>query len=220
MDERAYFDREYFERHPGKEVYFQALLELLQRHGVRTGRVLDIGSGFGHFLGALETAGYEATGLDRSPFANMRATAAGHATVTQEAESRLPFPDRYFAAVTLLDVVEHLDDYHTTLLECARTLAPGGLAIVVTLNRFSLLHMLLRRQWSYYQDPTHRHMFSIRVLKKALERAGFRDVRAKTVLNLGLAGETNRFLRPLRRLARIVAVPFWGDSIWCTARRP
>jgi len=64
-----YFDREYFQLHPGKRKYLEYLIRLLRTHGVERGRVLDVGSGYGFFLEALEQAGYEPHGLELSPHA-------------------------------------------------------------------------------------------------------------------------------------------------------
>src|SRR6266852_6329695 len=68
----GYFDREYFQLHPGKRKYLDYLIGLLRAHGVAGGRVLDIGSGYGFLLEALARAGYEAQGLELSPHAAAR----------------------------------------------------------------------------------------------------------------------------------------------------
>src|SRR3954470_11918668 len=65
----GYFDREYFQLHPGKVRYLDYLVGLLRTHGVPGGRVLDVGAGYGFFLAALEKAGYEASGIEVSAHA-------------------------------------------------------------------------------------------------------------------------------------------------------
>ena len=65
----SYFEREYFQLHPGKVKYLDYLVGLLRAHGVPAGRVLDVGAGYGFFVAALERAGYEALGLELSPHA-------------------------------------------------------------------------------------------------------------------------------------------------------
>ena len=69
VQDATYFDREYFELHPGKERYLAYLIEQLRKCGISSGPVLDVGSGFGFFLSALHAAGFEPQGLDRSTLA-------------------------------------------------------------------------------------------------------------------------------------------------------
>lgn len=220
-EDTAYFRREYFELHPGKQRYLDYLIRTLRDHGVSSGRVLDIGSGYGFLLQALESAGYEPHGVEVSPHAAEHSRRRSAAPVSvQRAERPLPYPDETFTAITMLDVIEHLGDYRTTLDECHRTLLPGGVLLVVTLNARSLLRLLLGRRWSWYQDATHEWMFSAGMLSTALREAGLAVVRLSTIFNLHVAGETTRFLRPLRRLATVVRVPWIGDSLLVIAERP
>jgi len=215
-----YFDREYFQLHPGKRKYLDYLIGLLCAHGVPGGRILDIGSGFGFFLEALEQAGYEPHGLELSPqavaVARQRTSAA---IATGGAEEPFPFPDAHFAAITLLDVIEHLDRYPNTLDSCRRALAPGGKLIVITLNAGSLARPILGRRWSFHLDPTHVHMFSAARLRQALATAGLVAETLTTISNFCNVGEGNPILKPLRRIGRVVSTPWLGDSLLAVARR-
>ncbi len=217
----GYFDREYFRLHPGRERYLAWLLALLRRHGVRGGRVLDLGAGYGFWLEALARAGYEPAGVELSAAAAAVARERSGAPVaTGSADEPLPYADASFAAVTLLDVIEHLPRYPQALAECARVLAPGGKLFVVTLNAGSLARPLLGRRWSFWLDPTHVHMFSARRLREAFAAAGLATERMATMSNFALVGEGNPFLKPLRALVgRVVVTPWLGDSLLAVARR-
>lgn len=220
LDSEAYFDREYFQLHPGKRRYLDYLIDLLRTHGVESGRVLDVGSGFGFFLEALEKAGYEPFGLELSPEAVATAGTRTSAPIaTSGAEEPFPFPDDHFAAITLLDVIEHLDRYPDTLASCRRALAPGGKLIVITLNAGSLARPLLGRRWSFHLDPTHVHMFSAARLRRSLRVAGLTPVTLTTISNFCNVGEGNPVLKPLRRIGRVVTTPWLGDSLLAVARR-
>ena len=220
VDIDDYFDREYFQLHPGKLKYLDYLIRLLRAHGVDSGRVLDVGSGFGFFLRALERAGYEPHGIELSPqavaAARLRTTAP---IATGAAEDPFPFPDAHFAAITLLDVIEHLDRYPDTLASCRRTLAPGGKLIVITLNAGSLARPILGRSWSFHLDPTHIHMFSAARLRQALASAGMVPETLTTISNFYNVGEGNPILKPLRRIGKVVTTPWLGDSLLAVARR-
>jgi SAM-dependent methyltransferase len=216
-----YFDREYFQLHPGKRKYLDYLIGLLRAHGVAGGRVLDIGSGYGFLLEALEQAGYQPSGIEHSPQAVAAARRRTSASIVNaSAEDPFPFPDGHFAAITFLDVIEHLDRYPQTLASCRRTLAPGGKLFVVTLNAGSLARPLLGRRWSFHLDPTHVHMFSARRLRDAFRDAGLVTERLTTLSNFCNVGEGNPKLKPLRRIGRVVTTPWLGDSLLGIARRP
>jgi SAM-dependent methyltransferase len=220
LETEDYFDREYFQLHPGKRRYLEYLIGLLRKHGVSGGRVLDVGSGYGFFLEALEKAGYEPYGIELSPQAvaasRQRTTAV---LATGGAEDPFPFPDGHFAAITLLDVIEHLDRYPDALASCRRTLAPGGIFVVITLNAGSLARPLLGRRWSFHLDPTHVHMFSAGLLRRSLRDAGLTPVMLTTLSNFCNVGEGNPILKPLRRIGRVVTTPWLGDSLLAVARR-
>jgi ubiquinone/menaquinone biosynthesis C-methylase UbiE len=141
-------------------------------------------------------------------------------TVAQQgAEEPFPFPDGWFAAVTMLDVIEHLPHYQLALANCRRVLAPGGKLLVITLNAHSLARPLLGRRWAWYQDPTHVHLFSSRRLARDLVAAGFTVERSTTESNFCSVGEGNRFLKPLRLIGRVVHTPVLGDSLLAVAAR-
>lgn len=221
VHDAAYFDREYFQLHPGKVKYLDYLVRLLARHGVPAGGwVLDVGAGYGFFLEALEKAGYEAHGLEISPHAAELARGRTRGSVlVQGAEEPFPFPDGHFDAITLLDVIEHLNDYGTALAHCRRCLKPGGKLVAITLNAGSLARPLLGRRWAWYQDPTHIHMFSARMLREGLEGAGFTVERLVTESNFCSVGEGTKFLKPLRVIGRVVHTPVLGDSLLAIARK-
>lgn len=221
MDDASYFEREYFQLHPGKVKYLEYLVRLLRVHGIPGGRVLDVGAGYGFFLEALEKAGYEADGIELSPHAAEQARQRTCGQVARQgAEEPFPFPEGRFDAVTLLDVIEHLQDYPAALTSCRRCLRPGGKLFVITLNAHSLARPLLGKRWAWYQDPTHIHMFSPRMLREGLEGAGMEVEILKTESNFCSVGEGTKFLKPLRMIGRVVHTPVLGDSLLAVARKP
>jgi 2-polyprenyl-3-methyl-5-hydroxy-6-metoxy-1,4-benzoquinol methylase len=220
VHDTAYFDREYFELHPGKVKYLDYLVGLLRTHGVRGGRVLDVGAGYGFFLEALEKAGYQAAGMEISEHAAEQARRRSRGQVVQQgAEEPFPFPGDSFDAITMLDVIEHLRDYSVALASCRRCLKPGGKLFVITLNAHSLARPLLGRRWSWYQDPTHVHMFTARMLREGLEGAGLAVETMTTESNFCSVGEGTKFLKPLRVIGRVVHFPVLGDSLLAVARK-
>jgi 2-polyprenyl-3-methyl-5-hydroxy-6-metoxy-1,4-benzoquinol methylase len=220
VHDAAYFEREYFELHPGKVKYLEYLVELLRSHGIRSGRVLDVGCGYGFLLEALEKTGYEAHGIEVSAHAAEQARRRTRGQVFQQgAEEPFPFPGGHFDAVMMLDVIEHLAGYPAAVASCARCLRPGGKLFVITLNAHSLARPLLGRRWAWYQDPTHVHMFTARMLRQGLEEGGLAVEILTTESNFCSVGEGTKFLKPLRVIGRVVHTPALGDSLLAVARK-
>jgi SAM-dependent methyltransferase len=214
--DQEYFAREYFELHPGKRRYFRYLLDLLRRHGAAAGPVLDAGSGRGLFVQSLRAGGIAAFGLEHA-LAAARSDAGR--TALGDAQQPWPFRAGAFSAVTLLDVIEHLREPVSALSACRAALAPEGRCVVLTLNAWSLARPLLGRRWSYHIDPTHVRLFSPASLRRTLESAGLAVVETRTFFNFCVVGEGNPFLRPLRRIGRVVHLPWVGDSFLIVAKR-
>jgi len=218
--ERAYFQRAYFQDHPGKRRTNRLVVDQLRKAGLESGRVLDVGSGPGYLIRALEEAGYEAAGLDHSE----EALRLGAQHVSAEIQlgdvcEHIPWDDGSFDGVVLHDVIEHLTEEDAALVEIRRVLRPGGLVLLSTLNESSVLHKLLGKRWSFYQDPTHVKPWRTASLRALLERHGFEVVYSTTYFDLNKAGETTRWLEPLRRLGWVVHVPRFGESVTVVGRR-
>lgn len=104
---------------------------------VRSGRILDIGCGsYPTFLTQTQFA--ERYGVDRVLNRSMidRMQSAGICLETFDAdqEDRLPFPDEFFAVVSMLAVYEHLleDRLKVVLRDVSRVLRPGGIFVMTT----------------------------------------------------------------------------------------
>lgn len=139
---------------------------LLARHlGPAPQRLLDVGAGTGRLARELLASGHHVAAVDLLPeaLAVARADAPGADLLRADA-ARLPLGDGVFDAVTMLDVLEHVDDA-ATLAELRRVLRPGGL-LVLTVPAGP-------RLWSHRDDAAgHRRRYTRRGLRQVLERAG------------------------------------------------
>lgn len=125
--------------------------ELVRKHVPMGGRVLDWGTGNGHFSYFLMRSGYKTSGFG---FENMPEVcgALGPGACDYQRGSdpvRLPFEDRSFDAVTSIGVLEHVretgGDESASLHEIRRILKPGGIFICVHFpNRFSWIDFVAR----------------------------------------------------------------------------
>ncbi len=104
------------------------------------GTLLDVGCGAGIAAEALARAGFAVTGIDASAeaIAAARAHAADQGLSIDYLAgeiSALRAQGRRFAAVTALEVIEHVPDPAAFVAELAALLEPGGRLFVSTINR-------------------------------------------------------------------------------------
>jgi len=127
-------------------------------------RLLDVGCGTGFVLAALEAAGLEATGIDMHATSLRLARTRVRGPLFLSSATDLPFfPD--FDVVTLLDVIEHVEDDAAVLREAQRVLQPEG-AVVISVPAGPDL-------WTTYDEVTgHKRRYDRDMLRRTIERSG------------------------------------------------
>lgn len=106
------------------------------------------------------------------------------------------FPQGFFTAAMLRSYLEHEVQAKQVLAALARTLAPGGVAVVKVPNYGSLNRRVTGRKWCGFRFPDHVNYFTPSSLRKMGEDAGFS-------VKFGLFG----------------ALPV-SDNMWASLRRP
>jgi 2-polyprenyl-3-methyl-5-hydroxy-6-metoxy-1,4-benzoquinol methylase len=175
----------------------------LERY-VAPGRVLDVGSHIGLFLEIAQEAGWEAWGVEPSNWAAERARARG-LSVIHGALDHADLPRESFDAVTMWDVIEHLNDPLGALRHCRELLKPGGVIAVCTMDVSALFPRLTGRRWPWYMQM-HLIYFSKRTLAAMLDAAGYEVVGTaphKRVVRADyLASRLEGYFPPAARLAQ------------------
>jgi 2-polyprenyl-3-methyl-5-hydroxy-6-metoxy-1,4-benzoquinol methylase len=158
-----------------------AATALLYRHEIRpllpppsAGPVIDIGCGQGELVKILRAEGYDAQGVDVSPDQVKLAHASGLFHV-QHGDYRTVLAERpgQFAAVTAIDVLEHLtkEEVLETFDRVAESLTPSGVFVARVPNAVSPLGGHIR-----YGDFTHESCYTERSVRQVAAAAGFRSV--------------------------------------------
>ena len=195
--------------------------------GRRSNRLLDVGCATGEFLLAAQANGWEVYGVETSPPAAARAERLSRATVHTGTLETAPFPDAAFDAITMWDVIEHLQDPRAYLQTAARLLRPGGLLSITTPNIRSLAYFLLGPAWRPVGPNDHLYYFAPRSLARLLAECGFSIYVMHT-----MAAELTTWhqflhlpaLHPLAPLLRKLTLPLTnrlllGDTIYLVAQR-
>jgi SAM-dependent methyltransferase len=101
-------------------------------------RALDVGCGAGQVVGRLTEAGFEAHGVDVSEPNIEKARRFSNRCVFYDGK-KLPFPDAHFASTGALNVLEHVEEPESFLVELARVTEPGGRLVVSSPNFFRVI---------------------------------------------------------------------------------
>lgn len=141
-------------------------------------RLLDVGCGFGGFIGLMRERGWDAEGVDPSPPVVEAARRAGR-TVRLGTLEEFPTDRGPYDAVTMFYVLEHLPDPMGALRKIFAVLAPGGILFVRVPHTTPIVRMLapLGCGGELYDPPFHLYDFAPAVLREMLGRTGFVGIR-------------------------------------------
>ncbi len=183
-------------------------------------RLLDIGCTAGDTLMLFQRCGWNGVGIDVDPDAIAYAKSKGlqvHlGTLDAWIEKLTPF---HF--ITLVDVIEHLQDPLSLLRQVFSLLTPGGLFYLKTPCADSFPHRFLGDRW--LESCEHLHFFSRQTLQMMLEKAGFHCIDFKqhfdpTTPFLHSSQWKQKFLPTL--LDQWILKTQSGDTIMVLAQKP
>lgn len=166
-------------------------------------KILDVGCGGGSLISVLKNCG-KVFGIDSS-FKACKYSKEKIDNILQSDALRLPFKDGCFDAIFALDLIEHIDNDINVLREINRVCARGGIC-VITVPAWRCL-------WSERDVWLgHKRRYTVRNLKTAVEKAGFKTVECSYIhgllfIILYLANKIKRVLRYDKIKTDIIAVP-------------
>lgn len=161
------------------------LRRFLLRYGVRRrcrtvtsrkrgGRLLDVGAATGIFLAEMARHGdWELHGVEINSKAARYARDRFGLRIFCGELGEAEYPDGYFDAITLWDVLEHLPDPRSTLLEVERIMKPDGLLVLQVPDAESLEAGIFGQLWIGLDIPRHLYVFTKRSLTSLLDQTGF-----------------------------------------------
>lgn len=121
-------DKHYFKR---RADYFEQVLKLQNKNI----KILDFGCGTGKFLQVSRNAGYDnVIGFDFSKTLVKMANKDNRGSIVMADGKYLPIKSNTINFVLMADVIEHLDNYNSSLMEIHRTLRKNGLLLITYPN--------------------------------------------------------------------------------------
>jgi 2-polyprenyl-3-methyl-5-hydroxy-6-metoxy-1,4-benzoquinol methylase len=162
-------------------------LRTLLGYALPPARVLEIGSGHGGFVALMRAAGFEATGLEVSPWvANFARTAFGVPTLVGPLENQ-SLSGQSMDVVVVNDVLEHLTDPVSTLRLGANLLAADGFMHVQTpcYPEGQSHQQLIETNHPFLamlQEREHLYLFSRRAVRRFFANLGLPILRFEAAL--------------------------------------
>jgi 2-polyprenyl-3-methyl-5-hydroxy-6-metoxy-1,4-benzoquinol methylase len=178
------YDETYFKR--GKYVQDRAInlenkrrISWLKKNGVKKGaKILDIGCATGDFIKAAKSE-FHMWGVDVSEFAVKQARIENPEIPNQVYVGNIEsqeFPEGFFDAIVLWDVIEHLWNPSKTILNLIKILKPGGIVVLSTPNIGSLAARLMGKYWPFITIPEHLSFFNKKTIFYLAKTSGLKPV--------------------------------------------
>lgn len=165
-------DPAYEESRKQRKLQARALLKRLGQFK-RKGRLLDVGAGSGILVEAAREEGFQARGVEPSRWLQGQAEKRGlpvRAGLLEHTKS-----EPVWNVITLVDVIEHVENPVGMLKEMEKRLSNDGVAMIVTPDVNSFFARLLGRKWWHYR-VAHIGYFDASTLELACGRAGLQVV--------------------------------------------
>jgi SAM-dependent methyltransferase len=172
--EQEYGYADYLGCREKRMAHYRSVLPTLRRY-LRTGtaRILDVGCAAGFFLEVAEEAGYQAQGVELSPYISQYAREQFGLEVITGTIEAVNLPKASFDLITMWDVIEHLSDPRSALVRAHELLAPGAHIVISTGDISGATARIYGSRWSLLAPPGHLFYFSRKTLFAMLRQTGF-----------------------------------------------
>lgn len=170
--------------------------------------VLDIGCASGYFAKALQKKHCHVTGvdIDRKAVANAKKYCDSVVAADMDTEERKRIPKKKYDYILLLDIIEHLKQTDTLLIELKKRLSKNGKIIISTPNiaHLSVRLRLLAGHFDYTEygllDSSHIHFFTKKTLAHTLHSHGLTIHTMTASADFGQIPVLGKFLRRVPKI--------------------
>jgi SAM-dependent methyltransferase len=156
----------------GRSRNFLRLLRRLERLAPEKGALFDVGAATGILLDLARRRGWAPAGIEPSSWAVKAAAQKYGLGLIEGAFETVSLPNDEYAAVTMVDFIEHTPLPFEAVKKAQAILRPAGLLVLVTPDIHSRAARLAGRRW-WHLRPAHVAFFSRRSIGALLRRAGF-----------------------------------------------
>ncbi len=178
-----------------------------------SGRVLEVGCGFGDLLAELKDAGKDVAGVEINPAAVDFCRKRGLDVRCGTLESA-QFPAESFDTAIMWHVIEHVPFPVETLKNILKTLKPGGKLYLYCPNVASYCGTLFGDAWMGWDPPRHLSHFTPETLCRTISASGFK------LISITTASPEYISMHSLDRAFQMGKLPRWLPSARLFNRLP
>lgn len=179
---QEYYSDDYYRKNERYSYIFSVINSYLIRRRVskldvyskKAGYALDIGCGQGYFLKELSDNGWDCTGIEVSERSAYFAKKNLGLKVLTENDSLKNLESDSFDVICLWHVLEHIEEFESTLKEAQRVLSQDGELLLSVPNIGSWEAKYGKGDWFHLDVPRHVVHFSEETLNAFLKSAGLK----------------------------------------------
>lgn len=165
-------DEAFISQNKGRELTFAKSLNIIEKFKPQRGRILDVGTAGGAFLGVAHRHGWGVSGCEPNKWMAEWGSQYYGIQIQPGTIFDMQLADNSFDVLTIWDVLEHTPDPRKVLDECRRVIKPEGLLIVNYPDIGSLVSRLMGRKWVFLLS-VHLYYFTRETIQKMLAASGF-----------------------------------------------
>jgi SAM-dependent methyltransferase len=157
-------------------IFYNRLLKYLPAKS----KILDIGCGDGSFIYKAKES-FVCTGIEISEYLASLARKDPGVKVISGNFLSMEFNSQEYDGVTLISLLEHLEDPLQAMKKCFGFLRRGGVLLMKTVNYNCLNRRVKRENWTGFRPPDHVVYFNPSNLKLLLKKTGFKKIKVSSM---------------------------------------
>jgi|GEM_PF-257520 len=178
---------------------------------IKTGNLLDFGSGLGFFSEFCQNRGFKTLSIDISKFAVKYIKNKLKLEAVQSDQEYLEKTDELFDVITSFYVIEHIEDFKKLLFLFYSHLKINGLLVLSTPNSSGITIKKNFKEYVKKHPKDHYFIFSPKFLKEVLKKIGFKRIK---IIITGI--HTERFIKSKKLIDNkfINKIIFWYAKLF------
>lgn len=173
---KNYFDPVKYKKNDSLEREIKRRLNLMERANIpKNAKVLEIGCATGFFLERIKSEyDVHATDYSKSDIEQLKTQFPELAMKLHSGRIEdLPYPEGFFDAILMWDVLEHIWDVKELSKKLKLWLKPGGVLLLSSPDISGPVPRMMKKRWAFMTPPEHLSFFSRRSLLELFKPLGF-----------------------------------------------